>query len=114
MRFRRTAPKGAMDVLFGQLMLWGRSEGYRWFSLGTAPLSGLPSGPLAPAWSRFGRLVFRYGEAFYNFEGVRAYKDKFHPVWEPRYLAYGGVLHLPRVLADVTALVAGGLRGVFR
>jgi phosphatidylglycerol lysyltransferase len=57
MRFRRTAPKGAMDVLFGQLMLWGKSDGYRWFSLGTAPLSGLPSGPLAPAWSRFGLLV---------------------------------------------------------
>ncbi len=114
MRFRRTAPKGAMDCLFGQLMLWGKREGYQWFSLGVAPLSGLPSGPLAPTWSRFGRLVFRYGEAFYNFQGVRAYKDKFHPVWEPRYLAYAGVLQLPRVLADVTALVAGGVRGVFR
>jgi phosphatidylglycerol lysyltransferase len=69
---------------------------------------------LAPAWSRFGSLVFRHGEAFYNFQGVRAYKDKFHPVWEPRYLAYAGVLQLPRVLADITALVAGGVRGVFR
>jgi phosphatidylglycerol lysyltransferase len=114
MRFRRTAPKGAMEGLFGQLMLWGKREGYQWFSLGVAPLSGLPSGALAPAWSRFGSLVFRHGEAFYNFQGVRAYKDKFHPVWEPRYLAYAGVLQLPRVLADITALVAGGVRGVFR
>ena len=39
-----------------------------------------------------------------NFQGVRAYKDKFHPVWEPRYLAYDGVLELPQVLGDVTAL----------
>ena len=30
--------------------------------------------------------------------------------WEPRYLAYPGGLALARVLADVTALVAGGYR----
>ena len=41
---------------------------------------------------------------FYNFQGLRAYKEKFNPMWEPRYLAYPGGLALPRILADVAAL----------
>jgi len=31
-------------------------------------------------------------------------------VWEPRYLVYPGGLKLPRILADIAALVAGGYR----
>ena len=42
-----------------------------------------------------------------------ALKEKFKPVWEPHYLAYPGGLRLPRVLADVAALVAGGYRRIF-
>jgi phosphatidylglycerol lysyltransferase len=45
--------------------------------------------------------------------GLRAFKEKFHPVWEPRYVAYPGGLSLPRVMADVSALVAGGYTRIF-
>ena len=34
--------------------------------------------------------------------------------WEPRYLAYPGGLRLPRIMADVSALVAGGYTKIFR
>ena len=71
-----------MDYLFIELMLWGRNQGYRWFNLGMAPLSGLEAHPLAPAWHRVGNFIFRHGEHFYNFEGLRRYKMKFDPVWE--------------------------------
>ncbi|NJD10091.1 MAG: bifunctional lysylphosphatidylglycerol flippase/synthetase MprF [Gemmatimonadetes bacterium] len=114
MRFRSAAPRGAMDGLFTQLLLWGKAQGYAWFSLGMAPLSGLEAGPLGHAWARIGHLVFRYGEAFYNFQGLRTYKEKFHPVWEARFLAYPGGLRLPRVIADVAALVAGGYGGILK
>lgn len=112
MRFTHDAPVGAMDTLFIELMLWGKAEGYAWFNLGMAPLAGLHARALAPLWNRFGALVFGRGERFYNFRGVRQYKEKFGPVWEPRYLAAPGGLRLPRVLAALTTLIAGGLSGV--
>ena len=60
-----------------------------------------------------GSFLYQHGEKFYNFQGLRAYKEKFNPVWEPRYLAYPGGLALPRILADVAALIAGGYRRIF-
>jgi phosphatidylglycerol lysyltransferase len=113
MRFGPHAPRGSMDYLFSELMLWGRAQGYRWFNLGMAPLSGLESHPLAPAWHRVGNFVFRQGEHFYNFEGLRRYKGKFDPEWEPRYLVARGGLALPRVLVDVSVLIAGGVKELF-
>jgi phosphatidylglycerol lysyltransferase len=112
MRYSQHAPKGVMDYLFVEVMLWGKAQGYQWFNLGMAPLSGLEQHPLAPIWHRVGNLVFDIGGHFYNFEGLRRYKEKFLPVWEPRYLAAPGGLALPRVLLDVTTLIAGGLREI--
>jgi len=44
---------------------------------------------------------------------LRAYKEKFNPVWEPHYLVYPGALKLPGIVADVSALVAGGYGRIF-
>ena len=113
MRFGPDAPRGAMDFLFVELMLWGRAQGFQWLNLGMAPLAGLEQHPLAPAWHRVGNFVFRHGEHFYNFDGLRRYKAKFNPLWESKYLASPGGLVLPRVLLDVSKLVSGGLREIF-
>jgi phosphatidylglycerol lysyltransferase len=113
MRFGPDAPRGAMDFLFVELMLWGRAQGYRWLNLGMAPLAGLEQHPLAPAWHRVGNFVFRYGEHFYNFDGLRRYKAKFNPVWESKYLASPGGLALPRVLLDISVLISGGVKELF-
>ncbi len=113
MRFAADAPRGAMDYLFVELLLWAQAQGYRWLNIGMSPLSGLETHPLAPAWHRVGNFVFRYGEHFYNFEGLRRYKMKFNPVWEPKYLVAPGGLALPRILLDVSVLIAGGVKGLF-
>jgi phosphatidylglycerol lysyltransferase len=113
MRFGPDAPRGAMDYLFIEIMLWARAQGFRWFNLGMAPLAGLERHPLAPAWHRVGNFVFRHGEHFYNFEGLRHYKAKFDPVWEPRYLVAPGGVALPRILVDVSVLIAGGMKELF-
>lgn len=112
MRFGQEAPRGTMDYLFIELMRWGQAQGFRWFSLGMAPLAGLVQHPLAPGWNRVGNFVFRHGEHFYNFEGLRHYKAKFLPVWEPRYLLTPGGLAVPGVLAAISVMIAGGARQV--
>jgi phosphatidylglycerol lysyltransferase len=112
MRYHHEAPNGVMEGLMVYLMRWGKEQGYRSFSLGMAPLSGFEGSPVAPLWNRLGSFLYSHGEKFYNFQGLRAYKDKFHPSWESRYLAYPGGLRLPRTLADVAALIAGGYRRI--
>ncbi len=112
MRYSDAAPKSVIDFLLVECMAWGRSEGYRWFNLGMAPLSGLEEHPLAPAWHKLGRLVQRYGEEFYHFEGLRKFKEKFEPVWRPRYLAAPGGLSMAGAMLDVTNLISGGSRRV--
>jgi phosphatidylglycerol lysyltransferase len=114
MRYHRDAPRGIMESLLVRLMAWGRQQGYQWFALGMAPLSGVEASPLAPLWNRLGAFLYEHGEAVYNFQGLRAYKEKFNPVWEPHYLAYPGGLRLPRIMADVSALIAGGYRRIFQ
>ncbi len=112
MRHADDAPGATMEYLFAELMVWGHAEGYRWFGLGMAPLAGLQHHRLAPLWNRLGALLFRYGEHFYNFQGLRSFKDKFDPVWEPRYLAAPGGLASAFALGHVAALVNGGVTGV--
>jgi phosphatidylglycerol lysyltransferase len=112
MRYRRDAPAETMEALLLQMMSTGKRDGYQWFALGMAPLSGFERSPVAPLWTRLGSFLYEHGEALYGFQGLRAYKEKFHPRWEPRYLVYPGGFRLPRILADVAALVAGGYRKI--
>jgi phosphatidylglycerol lysyltransferase len=106
MRVRHDAPNGTMDYLFTALMEHSKAEGYRWFNLGMAPLSGLPQHRLAPLWSRAATWFSRHGDRFYKFEGLRAFKSKFRPEWRPKYLAYPSGVTLPQILIDVTMLIA--------
>ncbi|MEO9341067.1 bifunctional lysylphosphatidylglycerol flippase/synthetase MprF [Mesorhizobium sp. SB112] len=109
MRYRGGVSKVLMDALFVKLILYGKEQGFRWFNLGAAPLSGLSDHALASRWNRMARLVFRHGDDFYHFEGLRAFKQKFSPVWTPQYLACPGGLGIPQVLLDLNTLISGGI-----
>jgi phosphatidylglycerol lysyltransferase len=112
MRYLPGAPDGVMEYLFIHLMLWGKEQGYRWFSLGMAPLSGIENRALAPLWNRLGAFVFRHGEHFYNFQGLRQFKEKFDPQWRPKYLASSGGLVLPIIFSNLATLISGGMKGI--
>jgi len=109
MRYDNSAPKGVIDFMLTECMLWGKQQRFQWFNLGMAPLSGLEEHALAPTWHKLGRMVQRYGETFYHFEGLRKYKEKFLPVWRPRYLAASGRFAVAGALLDVTSLISGGV-----
>lgn len=114
MRYIPDGPHFAMDALFGEMMLWAAKQGYRRFSLGAAPFSGIENRQLAPLWNRIGGFVYEHGDHFYNFEGLRAYKEKFGPEWSPNYLACPGGLAAPQILYEVNVLISGGLRGLVK
>jgi phosphatidylglycerol lysyltransferase len=103
-----------MDFLFLHLLSWGAEQGYSGFGLGMAPLAGLRSGPLAPLWNRLAAVVYLHGEHFYNFQGLHQYKDKFGPLWRPRYVVCPGGTAVPGVLTDLATLISGGLLGAVR
>ncbi|WP_336958554.1 bifunctional lysylphosphatidylglycerol flippase/synthetase MprF [Sphingobium aquiterrae] len=107
MRHDADMPYGTMDFLFLRLMQWGRERGYHWFTLGLAPLSGLEARRLAPIWVKAGAFLYRHGAAFYGFEGLRAYKQKFSPNWEPRFIAGPHGFSMARALMDLQRLVSG-------
>jgi phosphatidylglycerol lysyltransferase len=105
MRQTDDAPAGTMDFLFANVMLWAKDRGYRTFTLGMVPLSGIAGGKLAPAWAKAAAVVFRHGEHFYGFRGLRSYKEKFAPRWEPRYIAGPHGVGLLQGLHDVSRLI---------
>jgi phosphatidylglycerol lysyltransferase len=113
MRYDPDSPNGIMEYLFVELMLWGKTENYRWFSLGMAPLAGLERHPLAPLWHKIGTVIFDLGEEFYNFEGLYAYKAKFDPLWLPRYLAAPAGLSVPFILMTITRRISRGWKRIF-
>ena len=106
-RYARGAPASVMEYLLVEVMRWAKGEGYRALNLGMAPMSGLQSRDLASRWNRVGGLAFRHGEHFQNLKGLRHYKERFGGEWRTQYLAAPGGPALPRILADLAALLSG-------
>jgi phosphatidylglycerol lysyltransferase len=106
MRYRPDGPN-VMDFLLVSLFLEGKAWGYERFNLGMAPLASVGDLPGAHARERLARLLFQRGEQWYNFQGLRRYKEKFDPEWVPRYMAYQSAWEWPMAIAHVSALIAG-------
>jgi phosphatidylglycerol lysyltransferase len=106
MRHRPDAPYGTMEMMMVRLIEWSRDAGYERFNLGMAPLSGMPTGRLAPMWARLGHAMYANSERLYGFAGLRAFKAKFGPQWVSRYIATPPGAAMPRTLIDVARLVS--------
>jgi phosphatidylglycerol lysyltransferase len=106
MRSSGAASPAAMEFLMTRLVLKLRDLGFQRFSLGAAPLAGVRSRPLSSRWHRLASLIWKHGDRFYNFQGLRTFKNKFQPIWEPRYFVSSGAPFV--ALADAAALIASG------
>ncbi len=101
MRRRADAVAGAMDFLFVSAALHYKEVGKAGLNLGLAPLSGVGETEDARLTERMVRLMYEHLNRFYSFKGLRAFKAKFHPKWEPRYLIYASKASLPKAALAV-------------
>lgn len=106
MRHRPDAPPGVMDFLFVSLLEQSRALGYATFNLGLSALY-LGDQPAGPRLEQALHYIYEHVDQLYNFKGLHTFKQKFHPTWSPRYLAYPGPAALPRVVWALSELNAG-------
>ena len=94
LRRRRSIPNGAVDALIISTALSYKEQGYLTFSLGLAPFSGVGEGKAGLS-ERAIKLVYENLNGVFSFQGLREFKEKFQPLWEPRYFAYRYAYQLP-------------------
>lgn len=110
MRYRQQSESGLMDFLFVSLFRWAREQGFASFNLGLSALSGVGEHSEDPMVERALKFIYQNINRFYNFRGLHSFKEKFHPVWSPRYLIYPGAADLPAVsIALLRAHLGGGI-----
>ena len=114
MRHREGASQATMEFLFIELMLKLKAEGCATFSLGMAPLYGLENRQGARKWDKFGSLIYKNGADFYNFDGLRLFKNKFKPEWIPTYLAIKQGKNPYLTMIDIAGLISGNIIGVIK
>lgn len=107
MRRRTEVEQGTMEFLFISLFQHFKERGYDGFNLGLAALSGVGEKPKSPRLEKALRYLYEHLNTFYNFKGLHAFKEKFHPRWEPRYLIYPGRAALPEVVVALIRADSG-------
>lgn len=99
MRHRKDMPNATMDYLFTSLLLQLHDSGCQRFDLGLALLSNVGETPGASAVEHILHQVYanpRFNRLF-SFQGLRQFKEKYQPEWQPRFLVYeGSALNLIR------------------
>ncbi|WP_422664723.1 bifunctional lysylphosphatidylglycerol flippase/synthetase MprF [Apilactobacillus bombintestini] len=88
MRSSEAAPSGIMDGIFINLFNYVKDEGYKFFNLGMAPLSNVGESRYSFLDEKICNLIYKYGTAFYSFQGLRSYKEKYVSKWAPKYISY--------------------------
>lgn len=108
MRHRREMERGTMDFLFVRLFEWAREQEFARFNLGLSPLAGVGDSSDDPAVERALHYIYEHVDRFYDFKGLRQFKEKFHPTWEPRFLMHQGTPGLLPVAVALLRADSGG------
>lgn len=107
MRHRKSIENGTMDFLFISMFQHYKQRGYDGFNIGLSALSGVGETEESKRLEKVLYYLYKHLERFYNFQGLHAYKDKFHPRWEPRYLVFPSLTALPDVVVALIRADSG-------
>ena len=109
LRYRPGAMAGLADYLVASSLLQFRDEGCAYASLSGTPLANVTG---ETPWAKAALSLLRWSSRpAYNFEGLRLFKQKFNPTWEPLYVAHTGHFGLARASVAIlrACLPEGGL-----
>jgi len=127
MRRGEKAPPGAMELLIASSIEWAKAHGSAKMSLGLAPLAGLGEEALAATHDatrceqsvksssrleRSAAFLHRRGIVLDTYRSLYAFKAKFQPAWEPRYLIVSEGQALPRILLALAWVHGTGWRSM--
>lgn len=107
MRHRAEVEHGTMDFLFISMFQHFKEQGYDGFNLGLSALSGVGQAATSRRLEKGISYLYNHLNRFYNFKGLHAYKEKFRPRWEPRYLVYPNLVALPDVVVALVRADSG-------
>jgi lysyl-tRNA synthetase class 2 len=96
MRRDRETPNGLMEFLVARAIEELRESGVEEVSLNFAAFARFMHRPRNPAERLVGRLA-RLANPYFQIESLYRFNAKFHPRWEPRYLAFERTRRLPRI-----------------
>lgn len=104
MRHVSQPPAGAMDFLFASMLQNAKEWHFERFNLGLSGLAGVGESSSDPAIERALHFIYSRINTSYNFRGLHSFKQKFSPVWSPRYLIYPSLATLPTIAIAVNDL----------
>ncbi|NMG18167.1 phosphatidylglycerol lysyltransferase domain-containing protein [Brasilonema bromeliae] len=107
MRHRKSIENGTMDFLFLSMFQHYKDRSYDSFNIGLSALSGVGKTQESGRLEKVLHYLYKHLERFYNFQGLHAYKDKFHPRWESRYLVFPSLTALPDVVVALVRADSG-------
>lgn len=97
MRRRSQTENGVMDYLLINLLDELRQRGYRTVDLGLNSLAEVGHHSTDTILEHALKLMYNNLNLLYQARGLRSFKDKFHPIWTPRYLIVPSLTNLPAV-----------------
>lgn len=109
MRRRPGGTPGAFEACVAEAAFALQARGATRLSLGLAPLSGLSAASDVPEERMLARMA-DLARRWYNVDGLAFFKQKFDPVWEPRYVAARSRLELMGLAMALVRLHVGGFR----
>jgi len=115
--WRETQPAGSYslngltEALIARSILYFQELHIQEVSLGLVALAQTQTDSVTPKIVLKGQaFLFRYFSQVYNSKSLFQFKNKFHPIWEPRYIAFANSTELPKmVLAVIGAQTKTGL-----
>lgn len=107
MRYRRGIEPNTMEFLFLSMFQYFKAQDYEGFNLGLSVFSGLGETQTSPRLERVLSYLSLHLSRFYDFQGLRFFKEKFQPDWEPRYWVYPSTAALPSVVVALVRADSG-------